>query len=52
MGTGYFFYNFFSYLNLPWTFKVDNKPYFCATVTTQFFTTNWRLFINTISNFI
>ncbi|CAC9984445.1 hypothetical protein [uncultured Gammaproteobacteria bacterium] len=36
IGTDYFCHNFFSYLNLPLTFKIDNKPYFCATVTTQF----------------
>ncbi|CAC9571289.1 hypothetical protein [uncultured Gammaproteobacteria bacterium] len=36
MGTGYFFHIFFSCLCFPLVFKVDNKPYFCATVTTQF----------------
>ena len=37
MGTGYFYYTFFSFFGLPLAFNVDNKPYFFAVLTTQLF---------------
>ncbi|CAB9539220.1 hypothetical protein [uncultured Gammaproteobacteria bacterium] len=36
MGAGYFYHNFFSCLDLPLAFKVDNKPYFCTILIIQF----------------
>ncbi|CAC9536283.1 hypothetical protein [uncultured Gammaproteobacteria bacterium] len=51
MGTGYFFHNFFSCLGILLAFKVDNKLYFCATVTAQFLLPIGAS-IDTISNFI